>query len=243
MALSRTNLYGNKSSRTAGTAAWSTGAFTPANSSLLVVCLARSVVDYTGDPGEATISGGSLTYTAVGSCRGEASYACRLDVWTAPVATGASMTITFDDPSNRSISGYEAVALCYTGYNTGTPVTGYVTSGGTDIGNGAETLTLAAAPTADDESIIALFVDSRYTPASTFTGFTGIYEISYNNYDVSLVVASRTGSTSTSAVIADTMTASGSYYKSGALAFNVKCAAAAGPVIPVFMAQYRQRVN
>ena len=79
--------------------------FTPANGSLLVVCIN---CDESPGPNTATPSGGGWTYTSR-VARGQSDATEGLaEIWTAPVTTGASMTITVTragtDSSGRRVS-------------------------------------------------------------------------------------------------------------------------------------------
>lgn len=83
------------------------GSFTPADGSLLVCCIN---CDESPGPNVVTPSGGSLTWTERVS-RGQADATEGLaSIWTAPVVTGASMTVTLtrtsgDAGSARRVSG------------------------------------------------------------------------------------------------------------------------------------------
>lgn len=140
------------------------------------------------------------------------------------------MTITVDDDANQDIYTYCVVALAYTGHDTTTPIAGWVDSGSTDIGDGAHSLTLAAAPAAGDETLACLSIDADGTQTSpSWSGFTEIYDVVRGDGGASLAVAYRTGSTSTTVSVTDVFTESGSFYKGSMLAFTVK-ASAASPV-------------
>ena len=59
-----------------------------------------------------TMSGGGLTWTQQASSTGNIFYTTQL--WTAPVTTGASMTLTFSDPDNTSNHIIETAVFAYT---------------------------------------------------------------------------------------------------------------------------------
>lgn len=121
MALSRTGRLNATSAGGFGTGAFTTGAFTPSNNSLLVVGVGMQQEGGTTEvSANMTISDSAgLTWTRrvnygsanTGGFNGQAV------IWTAPVATGASMTLTLDCGSDNANSYYVS-AVDYTGYDT-----------------------------------------------------------------------------------------------------------------------------
>ena len=87
--------------------------FTPPNDSLLVVCIACDTAG--GTTPTTTVSGGGWTYTSRGlrgDAEGTGGY---VEIYTAPVTTGASMTITAT-VNNMGLSGtsqQRGRAICY----------------------------------------------------------------------------------------------------------------------------------
>lgn len=223
MALVRTNQGSWTSTSTYGTGSYTTGSFTPPANSLLLVIIERLGNNTTGDLGQASCSGGSLSWTFLGSARGEANWSSRTDAHYAEVGgSPSSMTLTVDDAYN--IYQWNVVCVAYTGYDTATPIAGYVTSGSTDIGDGSETQTLAATPTANDVSLYALFIDCGSIANPTMaSGWTELYE-SGEADSGEVVLAERTGSTSTSVTCDDTYTGAFNYYKAGMFSWIVKVA-------------------
>lgn len=224
--LQRIDIGSYASAATYGTASYVTGSFTPPANSLLVVAVAMMGNTTTGDLGTPTISGGGLTYTLQSNAYGAASWSHRLNVFTAPVGgSPSSMTITVDDDDNQNIFNYAISVMAYVGYDTGTPITGIISSGSTDIADGAETQTLSATPTADDETLAFLASDADNVPNNTvFSGFTKIFDTGVAG-GTSVVVAARGGSTSTSVVVSDAYTATGTYFKGAMISLIVKASA------------------
>lgn len=198
MALARTDLLGadtNWTAGTFGTGAFVTGSFTPPNNSLLVVCLEINA-NASGDPtANISVAGGSLSYTRQQINVSPSQFACTV-IWTAPVSTGSSMTLTLDCGA-QDIAWYIVRAVAYTGYDTSTPVSG---AGGTASLAGGTTIsaTLSASPTVNDEVIAIGGVDSL-VGVSVGSGFTQILS-TYNNANMSNSSISeiRTSSTSNS---------------------------------------------
>lgn len=82
---------------TAGTTSLVTASFTPANGDILVVKATNGDANQTfGTP-----SGGSLTYTSRVNV-GTSGSSTRTAIWTAPVTTGAAMTVTLTFTNSRA---------------------------------------------------------------------------------------------------------------------------------------------
>jgi len=179
----------------------------------------------TGDIGQPTISGGSLSYTFQGQARSEVAWSMRLNVFTAPVGPSpSSMTITVDDDNNDAIYNYTVYVLAYRGYNTSTPIAGFVTSNTADIGDGAETQTLAATPTTSDVTLSAWLYDADNKPANpTLTaGWSTIYDNGGIAGGATIALIRRESSTSTSVEVTDIYTAAANFYKAAMFSFIVK---------------------
>src|SRR5688572_27167093 len=93
MALSRTDHINSEVSDTSGGFSVASAAFTPPDNSLLVAVVGCIFNDSLATT---TVSGGGLTWTqrVASSAAGDGGYNWRVEIWTAPVATGASMTVT-----------------------------------------------------------------------------------------------------------------------------------------------------
>ena len=99
MALSRTTLVGEISIDGHGSGAFVSSAFTPPNNSLIVVYGgAMDPVGAVNFDDDLTMAGGGLTFTKAVSEEGGAATAFAIAgaIWTAPVTTGASMTLSLD---------------------------------------------------------------------------------------------------------------------------------------------------
>lgn len=204
-------------------------AFTPANSSLLVVV--GSIQGVNATPGTMSISDslGTLTWTArVGPTTPTASgdYYGRIACWTAPVTTGASMTVTV--ASSETTSGDDAhtniVVLCYEGYNTGSPVGGIISDNTTD--DDARTITLSAAPATGDETVAFRMrggglAAGGATPGSGWTEVADLNSAGAGYNDLQVMV--RTGSTSDQVTWDDLNTGGGTsiFTHCGALVIKV----------------------
>jgi hypothetical protein len=123
----RTNLLGQISPTPTGnfgTGSFVTNSFTPPSNSLLVVGVV--MIENNGtttDPRSAmTISGGGWSYTArIDAVVSPTSFPTATKIWTAPVAAGASMTLTLG-AGGRSVGIYAVSVVAYTGYDTSTPI-------------------------------------------------------------------------------------------------------------------------
>ena len=155
MPLSRSVDFGDWSTDGQGDAAWVTGSFTPPDNSLLVVTTYVQDDSSATDLGDdMTVSGGGWTYTRRKTVQEGTSWATGMVQWTAPVGTGASMTLTIDCGANN-IRSYFVTVVAYTGYDTVT-VVGADASDNLMATDGADTLTLSAAPASSSEVVASL---------------------------------------------------------------------------------------
>lgn len=179
--------------------------FTPSNNSLVVVVFAAWNECRGPDPTNlagVTISGGSLTWTAVDAFQSNAEGNCSVytKIWTAPVTNGASMAITITHPLNTPDAPEGALMNVFdvTGYDTSDPIGTQIS--GTNVGADSVTLTLPEAPASDSivlsyaSAIISGFGAMVSTPG---TGWTEQYDLSYATND-HLQTQTRTGSVSPS---------------------------------------------
>jgi len=167
VALARTNVSTTTKAPGAPTS-FTSAAFTPADNSLVTVFGALQSSDQALLP---SISGGGLTWTKQLSAGPDAGAAGHFSVlWTAPVTTGASMTVTIGNmPSDGTAEGVMHI-FTYTGYNTSTPIG--ATATGLAGFNNPVNLTLSAAPATTSE-VIACASDDTGGGAPAITAGTG----------------------------------------------------------------------
>lgn len=200
MPLSRTTYTIQSSSTGHGTGSYTTGSFTPPNNSLLVIgayFMTNSGSGGADRSGDLTITDSAgLTWTARVNNGNTDSFAVGGRIWTAPVVTGSSMTVTIDSGAN-DIYVYQVHPYAYTGYNTGTPTGATATGSLTGI-TGSVSMTLSGAPASTSEvvALMALSPGNGTTDATPGTGWTEIYE-SITDWDHGSQSQIRTGSTST----------------------------------------------
>lgn len=226
MALARTNLLGQISAGNFGTGNFTSNSFTPANNSLLVV--GQVYVENSGsttDPTSAlTISGGGLTFTQQATAvAAPTAFPSLVKIWTAPVTTGASMTLV-SSTSGRNAGLYGVSVVCYTGYNTGTPVGGTATgqqNGGFGAAPNAVSLTFSGAPASGDEAFGFVFANKTttdITPGSTLTEIDDQFNSNWGD----LESETRTGSTSTTVDWVDLRPGGGSLFNYAAAAIVIQ---------------------
>ena len=176
MALSRTTVHSqNSGAPSFGTGGFTTSSFTPPDSSLLVVAATAMEDGGTTDPsGDMTISGGSLTWTSRAVIGKAPTFSQGLRIWSAPVTTGASMTVTLDCGS-RSIWRYVVSIVAYTGYDTGSPVGATATNGNPTV-DGQVVLTLSGNPADGSEVLGALATDTAVS-STPGAGWTEIHDL------------------------------------------------------------------
>jgi hypothetical protein len=150
MALSRTNIGPYQSSGpTYGVGSFTTSAFTPPDNSLLVVAVRATDMNNSIQINNVITltNSASLTQTNRVNTPNTTNWKWATRVWTMPVTTGVSMTLTADCDV-RGVEKYVVEAYAYTGYDTVTPIGATGTANDAD-GNGAATLTLSGAPATD----------------------------------------------------------------------------------------------
>lgn len=154
------------------------GSFTPSNNSLLVAVIG-------GEKGSGTLllgansslSGGSLTWTQRAAYASTASgYTHIVEIWTAPVTTGASMSLTWSNSAgNGSDDVVSMQVVDVTGYDTGSPVGAVAAEQAPD--DGAFSATLSATPAASSIVIGALLLESGGGGDLTMVGGSGWTDI------------------------------------------------------------------
>jgi hypothetical protein len=230
VALARTNKGSWPSTASYGTGSFASGSFTPEDTSLLVVVVA-CVTDTANDPSASLTladSLGTLSWTPrVTLGWSDANAGGALVVWTAPITTGASMTLTADCGAINAFF-YVIQAFTYTGYKSGTPfgATASNNNFGTD---GAQSLTLSGTPDAASEVVGVFQAAAGSTGSFAVTQGSGWGEL----YDTGITDGggmesqALAGTTSTSVPWQDIRTGTASYYRSMAIAFEVLRAASA----------------
>lgn len=178
----------------------SAGSFTPADNSLLIA-IVNTINDSTPDTVAAvSLSGGSLTWTKQTSISAFTSssggYFAGLIVYTAPVTTGASMSLTASGYVTGGDSYYGFEVIQATGYNTSTPLGATALSNNVNVTN--PSLTLSGAPSSTSEVVSAFCVNPNNTPSTPTPG--GSYSLLQNSGTGSTVVEGTehlSGTTST----------------------------------------------
>lgn len=227
MALARTNLLGQITSGSGfGTGDFTSSSFTPADNSLLVVGV--SFVENSGSTTDPTsvmaVSGGGLTFTRQATAvASPTAFSSLSQIWTAPVTTGASMTLTLST-SGRNAGLYGVSVVCYTGYNTGSPI-GATASGQQNGGFGSPpnpvSLTLSGAPASGDEVFGSIFADKTTTDITPGSTYTEIHDLNNTSWG-SLESEIRTASTSTTVDWVDLRPGGGSLFNYAATAIVVQ---------------------
>ena len=221
----RTNLLSDSTSEGHGSGSFVTDAFVPPDNSLLVVAVGVHVNGGSADPtGDMTISGGGWTYTPQESqgTTGE-SFALGLKIYTAPVTTGASMSLTLDCGSIDILS-YQVSVVAYTEYDTGDPVGGVGSDLDTTAPDGAETFDLDAAPAATSETFAALLIDKETIGTTPGTGWIDVHETQVGTSAGLHTQVREPGSTSPTVDWVDVHTGGSNSYKSVVAAIEIKAA-------------------
>lgn len=206
MALARTDLLSVISPAAGGnfgTGTFTSAAFTPPSSSLLTVVV--GFAENAGGTNPAadfviTDSGGH-TWTQRFLLNTTGGFATALAVFTTPISTGASMTVSFTCNS-RNISWWAPSIFAHTGYNTGAPIGATVSQISNNFGAASPTpwsITLSGAPATTSEVIGAVAADRDTAGATQGTGYTEIHDVSNPTATIGggTETEARTGSTST----------------------------------------------
>ena len=180
MALSRTEKGVWISDEGFGLGAFTTGAFTPPNNSLLVVGVGIQTGGEVVDPSDdLTISDSTgLSWTRRGYAGNATWEASGIAVFTAPVTTGTSMTISVDCGGVEA-NVYIVEVIAFTGHNGASPI-GAIISDAAMATDGSDSMTLSSSPAAT--SIVIAFLGKGLngtsgTATSTHgTGWSEIYD-------------------------------------------------------------------
>jgi hypothetical protein len=178
------------------TAAYTTASFTPPNRSLLVAVISGGVPDGSADSAFTITDTQFLKWTRRATARDSEA---KVEIWTAPVLTGAAMTVTVDHASTLGQTTVQIVA--YEGYDMANPIGASVVS--TTIAfDGAVSLTLPTAPESTSY-VLAAYGHSTAGSGNSVSPGAGWTEICDTNDSSStsqgwggLQVQHRTGSTS-----------------------------------------------
>jgi len=226
MALSRTD-HG-AFSRADTSSPFVTGSFTPDSNSLLVVVITCEDCPATFSA-DIAVSGGGWTWTKQVAADNDATGAAEgCAIFTAPVGTGASMTLSITG-QGTNLSAVYARAFSYTGYNTSSPVGGTASFG--DGTGGANTtllsITLNATPASDSVvlGVIGMSADAPGLAPGPSGGFTELFEENLPAGWQNTQIQHRTSSTSTTV---DWTTASVTPDLRVGAAIEIKAAAAGG---------------
>jgi hypothetical protein len=234
MALARSDLLGVSAGEVNTADAYVTASFTPPDDSLLVVAVEMMENSGTTDPtGDMTVAGGGWTYTPQVSIGGPASWSMGVKIWTAPVTTGASMTLTVDAGA-RIAFHYSVAVVAYTGYDTGSPVGATGTFLDESTPDGAQAITLSGAPFATSEVLAVVGFDKETVGCTPGSGWTELYDV-HAGGSGGAQIQIRTGSTSTSVDWDDVHTGTGSIFKALGAALEIKAAGGAPPEGPFAM--------
>lgn len=186
-----------------GTLSVTSSAFTPSNSSLLIASIGVVNGPAGGDVQTGlVVTGGGWTWTRrLGPNGGTISgYTAAHEIWTAPVTTGASMTINVAHAGINSVADPAHVqfnVVDITGYETSTPIGGTASDLSTDTGS--KSITLSSSPATTSIVFASRLFQSNGgdSLATVGSGWTELYDLTDNGY-ASLQSQYRGSSTSSS---------------------------------------------
>lgn len=225
MTLVRTTRVGAGSTTSFGTGAYTPAGqpFTPQNDSLLL-----AMVGCSGDPGTMASFNPTISDSAGGSWVAQVSSSLNAGGWITggrlflcQVVTGSSRSVSVDHGSDN-VFGYGVSIIEFVGHDLTTPVTGVVAKQAAI--NGADSVTLTAAPTVDDFSL-GFAVKEANTGTIAITqgsGFTEVHDVAGSAGGVATQYEERTGSTSTTVDWADMNTGASDVFREFIFAINVK---------------------
>lgn len=215
-----------------GTGVATTGAFTPSNNSLLyVVATFIAATDDASEGTSLTISDSlTSTWTSRAATATSPAWSYGIRVWTTPITTGASMTVSIDVGAT-SAQYIRIEVYDFTSYDTTTPIAGAITGSDAD-GDGAHSITLGATPRTDSILMAHMFVGLGSTTGTVTenANWTLLFETNLDDWGVAHSQF-RTGTTSTSVDWDDLLATGTPFGGAVSLAMEVRDAAAAGPTI------------
>lgn len=231
MALTRTQRIASTSASGFGAGAYTSASFTPSNNSLLVVIgFAMEQADNGLEGTSLTITDSAgLTWTSRAATTTSPAWSYGIRIWTAPVTTGVSMTVSIDAGAS-SIEFYKLHISDYTS-NTTSAIPGTGTIVGSDAdGDGAATITLSSAPATSSEVIAACLTglastSGTVTPGAGWTEVDEQVGASWGIFQVQV----RTGSTSTAVDWADVLATGTGFGGATLAAFEIAETAGAAP--------------
>jgi hypothetical protein len=231
MALTRTVRVGAASAVSFGTGPYTPAGqpFTPATGSILVAAVEVGFTSSAGtwDPTIADDNADGGTWTQRASNTTAGGWTSGIRVWTRPVITGASMSVTFDQGSVDVGGGYAVSIIEYSGQDSGTPQFGATAKTAAAV-DGADSVTLTATPTVDDEVIGFLGREMNTGTATSTPGstFTEIQEFT-TSAGCGMETEIRTGSTSTTVDWVDLNTAADDLFRVHLACIGITAGAAA----------------
>ena len=242
MALARTNLLASQSTPTGGnfgTGNWTTAAFTPPASCLLVVSIGAMENSGSADAVGAAITisdSQGLTWTTAVTASASFAFSDGMRIFYAQGAAASSMTVTAGT-GGKTIGSYFVQVVAYTGFDTTTPVNGTATLIQGSLSNHTNpfpvTTTLSSAPVTGDEVFSAINVNKSITGSivagATYTILSGAALVNSNWGQSS--AQTRTSSTSTTADYSDLQNSGAGTIFDYAGAFVVVKAASGGSTI------------
>jgi hypothetical protein len=169
------------------------------------------------------ISGGGLTWTRRVNQRAvSGDNIGGMQIWTAPVGSGATFNIVADDGAN-SVYTYKLAVYSYTGHDSVSPV-GAIAAGSEDPIAGAVAITLGAAPAASSDILAAVGCFSGDISIGAGSGWSELAQpVNIPDSFVDWQIQRRGGSTSTGV---DWAEATSSFGGPGhAVAIEIKAAA------------------
>lgn len=216
-----------------GAGAFVTSAFVPPDNSLLVVGVSLIENGSTGpNPhNDLTIVGGGWTYTSRVAQGADSTFATGTVIYTAPVSTGASMTLTLDCGA-RAIAEYSVSVVAYTGYDTTTPTgataTGFQVGGFTGPPDPVA-LTLSVPPPVESEVFGFIGINKSTVNTTPGTNWAEICDVENTDWG-GAQSQFRRDSTSTS-VSWQSIRQSGSLFNYAAVALEIRSFGAAPTVV------------
>jgi hypothetical protein len=231
MALTRTVRVGAASAVSFGTGPYTPAGqpFTPATGSILVAAVEVGFTSSAGtwDPTIADDNADGGTWTQRASVTVAGGWTSGIRVWTRPVVTGASMSVTFDQGAVNVGGGYAVSIIEYSGQDGVTPQFGATAKTAAAV-DGADSVTLTSAPAVDDEAIGFLGREMNTGTATSTQGgaFTELQDFT-TSAGCGMETEVRTGSTSTTVDWADLNTAAGDVFRVHLATIGIT--AAAGP--------------